>query len=172
MTGHFAEKKGFDVGIRALARGLRGVPDARLALAGGGELEASLQRPVAEERIQELVRWVGRPPFAEFMAEVGAAHLGMYPSREGAGGDSEGGAPVTLTRPGGWGSRRLSTTSRSPPPPRGRSSSRPTTSMRGRRPSPSSTTTAPGSSRWAMPPPTSCGSGTPRTPTFEGARRS
>jgi colanic acid/amylovoran biosynthesis glycosyltransferase len=97
MAGRFIEKKGFDLGIRAFARGLRGVPDARLDLVWGGELEPTLRRLAADEGIEEQVRWVGRLPFGDFMAEVAAAHLAMYPSREGRTGDSEGGAPVTLT---------------------------------------------------------------------------
>ena len=96
MAGRFIAKKGFDVGVRAFARALRGAPDASLLLVGGGELEGELRRAVAEERITEQVRWAGRLPFDRFMAEVGAADLAMYPSRVGPDGDSEGGAPVTL----------------------------------------------------------------------------
>jgi colanic acid/amylovoran biosynthesis glycosyltransferase len=96
LAGRFIAKKGFDVGVRAFARALREVSDARLLLVGGGELEGDLRRAVAEERITEKVSWAGRLPFERFMAEVGSAHLGMYPSRVGPHGESEGGAPVTL----------------------------------------------------------------------------
>jgi colanic acid/amylovoran biosynthesis glycosyltransferase len=96
LAGRFIEKKGFDVGIRAFARGLSDRPDARLLIIGGGELEPELRRIVAELGIADRVRWGGRLPFREFMTEIGRAHVCLYPSRTAASGDSEGGAPVTL----------------------------------------------------------------------------
>jgi colanic acid/amylovoran biosynthesis glycosyltransferase len=96
LAGRFIEKKGFDVGIRAFARGLSDRPDAGLLIIGGGELEPELRRLVAELGISDRVRWGGRMPFREFMTEIGRAHVGLYPSRTASSGDSEGGAPVTL----------------------------------------------------------------------------
>jgi colanic acid/amylovoran/stewartan biosynthesis glycosyltransferase WcaL/AmsK/CpsK len=96
LAGRFIEKKGFDVGIRAFARGLADRPDARLLIIGGGELEPELRGIVAELGIAGRVRWGGRMPFREFMTEIGRANLGLYPSRTASSGDSEGGAPVTL----------------------------------------------------------------------------
>lgn len=94
-AGRFIEKKGFDTAISAFARALKG-KDARLMIIGGGELEGSLRALVGSEGIDEQVVWSGRLPFADFMAAVSTAHLGLYPSRTAGSGDSEGGAPVTL----------------------------------------------------------------------------
>ena len=95
-AGRFIEKKGFDTAIRAFARALRGKSDARLVLLGGGPLERQLRELASAERIDGQVDWVGRLPFEEFMGQVCKAHVGIYPSRTAASGDSEGGAPVTL----------------------------------------------------------------------------
>lgn len=96
VAGRFIAKKGFDLGIRAFARALRGVPDARLLVMGGGQLEESYRRLVEELGIRDQVAWAGRLPFQEFMRRLAAAHVGLYPSRTAANGDSEGGAPVAL----------------------------------------------------------------------------
>ena len=96
LAGRFTEKKGFDFGIRAFARALRGRSDARLLIVGGGEQEEELRRIAAEERLDGQVTWAGRLPFERFMSAIGRAHVGMYPSRTARHGDSEGGAPVTL----------------------------------------------------------------------------
>jgi colanic acid/amylovoran biosynthesis glycosyltransferase len=96
IAGRFAEKKGFDVGIRAFARALRGRSDAELLMIGGGELEANYRRLVRETGIASQVRWAGRLPFDAFMSRVSTAHVGLFPSRTAHNGDSEGGAPVTL----------------------------------------------------------------------------
>ncbi len=96
LAGRFCEKKGFDVGIRAFARALRGRPDARLLLIGGGELEPELRRLVDDEGIGEQADFAGRLPFGEFMSRLGGCSLALHPSRTASDGDSEGGAPVTL----------------------------------------------------------------------------
>lgn len=95
-AGRLIEKKGFDTAIRAFARALGGRRDARLLITGGGDLEPSLRRLATSEGVQEQVVWGGRLPFRQFMAEISAAQLALYPSRTARGGDSEGGAPVTL----------------------------------------------------------------------------
>ena len=94
-AGRFVEKKGFDTAISAFAQALRG-EDARLLVLGGGPLERSLKELAVAEGIQDQVTWGGRLPFHEFMGAVSTAHVGLYPSRTAADGDSEGGAPVTL----------------------------------------------------------------------------
>jgi colanic acid/amylovoran biosynthesis glycosyltransferase len=96
IAGRFIEKKGFDVAIRAFTLALKGRPDAELLIVGGGELEADYRRLVAEGGIETQVSWAGRLPFADFMSRVATAHVGLFPSRTAADGDSEGGAPVTL----------------------------------------------------------------------------
>ena len=95
MGGRFAEKKGFDTGVRAFAQALRG-RDARLVLVGGGEVEAELRALVASEGVETQTEFAGRLPFADFMGVLGSAYLTLHPSRTAANGDSEGGAPVTL----------------------------------------------------------------------------
>jgi colanic acid/amylovoran biosynthesis glycosyltransferase len=96
VAGRFIEKKGFDTAIRAFARALKGRADAELLIIGGGELEAEYRRLVAESGIETQVSWAGRLPFEDFMSRVMTAHIGLFPSRTAANGDSEGGAPVTL----------------------------------------------------------------------------
>ena len=95
LAGRFAEKKGFDTGIRAFARALRG-RDAQLLLVGGGELEDLYRAIVRDERIENQVEWGGRLPFVDYMEAIARCHVGLYPSRVASDGDSEGGAPVTL----------------------------------------------------------------------------
>lgn len=95
VAGRFVEKKGFDTAIRAFTDALKG-RDAELLVIGGGELEAEYRQLVAEGDITSQVSWAGRLPFAEFMSRVATAHIGVFPSRTAADGDSEGGAPVTL----------------------------------------------------------------------------
>ncbi len=53
MAGRFAEKKGFDTGIRAFALAFRGVPETSLLMIGGGPLEERYRALVAEEGISE-----------------------------------------------------------------------------------------------------------------------
>ncbi|MEJ7753215.1 MAG: glycosyltransferase, partial [Candidatus Limnocylindrales bacterium] len=95
-AGRLIEKKGFDTAVRAFARALRGERDARLLITGGGELEPELRRLAAAEGITDQVVWGSRLPFVEFMGSIARSHIGLYPSRTAASGDSEGGAPVTL----------------------------------------------------------------------------
>ena len=96
LAGRFVEKKGFDFGIRAFARGLGDRDDARLMIMGGGPLEDELRRVAAEEGLGDHVIWKGRLPFEAFMDTVGGSDVALYPSRTARNGDSEGGAPVTL----------------------------------------------------------------------------
>jgi colanic acid/amylovoran biosynthesis glycosyltransferase len=96
VAGRFIPKKGFDLGIRAFARALGGLADARLLMVGGGELEGSYRRLVEELGIGAQVTWAGRLPFQEFMRRLATAHVSLYPSRTAPDGDSEGGAPVVL----------------------------------------------------------------------------
>ena len=95
-AGRFIEKKGFDTAIEAFARCAAAMPDAKLCLVGGGELEAELRSQAAALGIALRVAFAGRLPFGEFMSAVGAADLALYPSRTASNGDSEGGAPVGL----------------------------------------------------------------------------
>jgi colanic acid/amylovoran biosynthesis glycosyltransferase len=96
IAGRFVEKKGFDVAIRAFIRALKGRSDAELLIIGGGELEGMYRQLVVEGGIDGQVTWAGRLPFEDFMSQVATAHVGLFPSRSAANGDSEGGAPVTL----------------------------------------------------------------------------
>lgn len=95
-AGRFVEKKGFDTAIRAFARALRGRPDARLVLVGGGPLEDDLRRLAQDEGVAEQVTWHGFLPFVEFTNLAAAASVMLFPSRRAENGDSEGGAPMTL----------------------------------------------------------------------------
>ena len=94
-AGRFVGKKGFDTGVRAFARALRG-RDARLVMVGGGELEADYRRLARDEGIAEQVTWLGSLPVEQFMSEIASASVAVFPSRPAPDGDTEGGAPVTL----------------------------------------------------------------------------
>jgi colanic acid/amylovoran/stewartan biosynthesis glycosyltransferase WcaL/AmsK/CpsK len=94
-AGRFVGKKGFDTGVRAFARALRG-RDARLLMVGGGELEADYRQLARDEGIAEQVTWLGSLPFREFMSQIAGASVAVFPSRPAPDGDTEGGAPVTL----------------------------------------------------------------------------
>lgn len=92
----FTEKKGFDTAVAAFAAGLGDKPDAELVLLGGGELEANLRRLTVERGVADRVIFPGLLPHGDFMRAFSQAHVGVFPSRTAANGDSEGGAPVTL----------------------------------------------------------------------------
>jgi colanic acid/amylovoran/stewartan biosynthesis glycosyltransferase WcaL/AmsK/CpsK len=92
----FTEKKGLDTAIASFARGLRDKRDAELVLLGGGELEAELRHLSRSLGVADRVIFPGLLPYGEFMDAFAAAHVGVFPSRTAANGDSEGGAPVTL----------------------------------------------------------------------------
>jgi colanic acid/amylovoran/stewartan biosynthesis glycosyltransferase WcaL/AmsK/CpsK len=94
-AGRFVGKKGFDTGIRAFARALRG-RDARLLMVGGGELEGDYRRLARDEGIAEQVAWLRTLPFEQFMSQIASASVAVFPSRPAPDGDTEGGAPVTL----------------------------------------------------------------------------
>ena len=94
-AGRFIEKKGFETAIKAFAASLAG-REARLALVGGGPLEADLRSLATELGIDDQVTFTGRLPFHTFAQRVLDATLSIYPSREARDGDSDGGAPVAL----------------------------------------------------------------------------
>jgi colanic acid/amylovoran/stewartan biosynthesis glycosyltransferase WcaL/AmsK/CpsK len=94
-AGRFIDKKGFDTGIRAFAKALRG-REARLVMVGGGPLEAEYRRLAEDEGITGQVDWLASLPFREFMSQIAGASVAVFPSRAAKDGDTEGGAPVTL----------------------------------------------------------------------------
>jgi colanic acid/amylovoran/stewartan biosynthesis glycosyltransferase WcaL/AmsK/CpsK len=96
LAAALREKKGFDTGIEAFARALKGRPDARLLVIGDGPLAATYRSIAAAAGIEDQITWVGFLRFDELMARLSSASVVLYPSRRAADGDSEGGAPVTL----------------------------------------------------------------------------
>src|SRR5581483_4196549 len=86
-AGRFVGKKGFDTGVRAFARALRG-RDARLLMIGGGELETDFRRLARDEGIADQVTWVGSLPFREFMSQIAGASVAVFPSRPAPDGDT------------------------------------------------------------------------------------
>jgi glycosyltransferase involved in cell wall biosynthesis len=96
IAGRFIEKKGFDVALEAFGHALRGRADARLLMLGWGPLEDEYRAAASRLGFADQVEWAGRLPFHRFMSRLAEGHVALYPSREAASGDSEGGAPVTL----------------------------------------------------------------------------
>jgi colanic acid/amylovoran biosynthesis glycosyltransferase len=89
--GRLADKKGFDVLLRAMAE----VPDVRLELIGEGPERESLQALAHQLGITNRVRFAGRQPRDAVFSALARAEAVVIPSKVGAGGDSEG-TPAVL----------------------------------------------------------------------------
>jgi glycogen(starch) synthase len=79
--GRLAPEKGFDVAITALPRVLRRFPDARLRIAGDGELRAALERLARERGVADAVRFSGWTDPAAVPALINEASIVWMPSR-------------------------------------------------------------------------------------------
>ncbi|MFW6086490.1 MAG: glycosyltransferase [Myxococcota bacterium] len=96
QVARFAEKKGIDTTLRALALARRRGAQAELVLAGGGPLEAPLRSLIEELRLSDAVSLPGFVPHDELPRLLSEAHLFVQPSRTASDGDTEGGHPTTL----------------------------------------------------------------------------
>lgn len=99
MAGRFVEKKGMPDGIRAFAAAFDGT-DAELRIVGGeatkGHSEAELRAIAAQEGIGEQVTFTGFLDYGAYLDQIHSCDLLLAPSKLGAQGDSEGGAPTVL----------------------------------------------------------------------------
>lgn len=103
IAASFREKKGIPYAIEALGRIQRELPlqvtiigDAEPTEAGKQEKHKILDA-IRRHGLEPATRLLGYQPFAVLRAEFEANHLFLAPSVTAADGDSEGGAPVSLT---------------------------------------------------------------------------
>ncbi|MFW8635520.1 glycosyltransferase family 4 protein [Cribrihabitans pelagius] len=78
--GRFVEQKGQMVLIRAMAKLVRSVPQAHLALIGDGPMRGDLEAAIAEAGLQAHVTLTGWLPEAQVRAELARAHALVMPS--------------------------------------------------------------------------------------------
>lgn len=110
QVARFAEKKGIDTTLIALARArARGVP-ATLTLVGDGGGREKLEKLAADLDLGSAVRWLGFRPYEELPKLLAHAHLFVQPSRTAASGDTEGGHPTTLIEAQAYGVPVVGTT--------------------------------------------------------------
>lgn len=96
QVARFAEKKGIDTSLRALAAARAKGADAELVLVGSGRLETSIRALIGELGLEDAVTLPGFVPHAELPRLLAEAHAFLQPSRTADDGDTEGGHPTTL----------------------------------------------------------------------------
>jgi len=98
FIGRLVDKKGLDVGLRALASGVgeaSGVPWS-LTVIGDGPRRAALEAQAAGLGLAARVRFVGYKSPADMRAALDESDILLQPSRIAPDGDSEGGAPTVI----------------------------------------------------------------------------
>jgi colanic acid/amylovoran biosynthesis glycosyltransferase len=96
FAGRFVEKKGLPDAIAAFARARTTVPQARMAIVGGGGGESAARALVSELGLGDCVEFAGMRPHDEVIRRLAAAAVLIHPSVTASDGDSEGGAPTIL----------------------------------------------------------------------------
>jgi colanic acid/amylovoran biosynthesis glycosyltransferase len=103
IAASFREKKGIPYALEALARLRRDVPVEVTVIGDAGEQPAfvaektRILRTIAERRLDGCVRLLGYQPHAAVFEQAYRHHVFLSPSVTASDGDTEGGAPVTLT---------------------------------------------------------------------------
>ncbi len=84
--GTILHRHGLDTAIKALARVIDEIPEARLWVVGDGDsgFIETCRKLAADLGVGEKVIWQGRLPIGEIPALIGAARLGVVPNRENA----------------------------------------------------------------------------------------
>ena len=95
FIGRLVDKKGLDVGLRALASGCADFP-WRLTVIGDGPRRAALEAQAAALGLSARVDFVGYKTLEEMRAALDAHDLLLQPSRVAPDGDAEGGAPTVI----------------------------------------------------------------------------
>lgn len=96
QVARFVEKKGIDTTLEALAMARREEPEIHLTLVGSGELEGEIRAQIAELGLSDAVDMPGFMPYSDLPKFLARSHALIQPSRTGADGDGEGGAPAAL----------------------------------------------------------------------------
>jgi colanic acid/amylovoran biosynthesis glycosyltransferase len=102
LGGRFVAKKGFDVALRAFARAFPS-SDERVVLVGDGPEDPHVRSLARSLGIADRVTFLGPLPPARFTEVMTSSRVAAFPSVTAPDGDSEGGAPVTLTMAQGLG---------------------------------------------------------------------
>ena len=97
-VGRLVPKKGFEYGIRAVARALQLRPEIQLqySIAGEGAGHDNLQGLIAELGLSSRVVLLGALPHQQITQLMSAAHVMLVPSVTGEDGDMEGIPTVTM----------------------------------------------------------------------------
>jgi colanic acid/amylovoran biosynthesis glycosyltransferase len=112
MVGRFVEKKGFEYGIRAFSRVVRGGQPATLTLVGTGALERSYRKLISHLRLEPYVTFAGVLTADEVADELARSDVLLAPSCTARNGNLESGllvakeagaasVPVIASRHGG-----------------------------------------------------------------------
>lgn len=96
FVGRFTEKKGLLPALTAVRDLWRRGVDFKFRIVGDGLLRPVADQFVLEHGLNDVVEFLGMMPHAAVMHELATAHVFLHPSRTGANGDSEGGAPTIL----------------------------------------------------------------------------
>ncbi len=95
FIGRLVEKKGLDVGLKALADARIDFP-WRLSVVGDGPLRKGLEALAQKLRLRDRVDFLGYRPWKELRDLLDTHDLLFQPSRRAQNGDSEGGAPTVI----------------------------------------------------------------------------
>lgn len=96
QVARFAEKKGVDTTLRAVAAARDAGVRVRVMLAGDGPLRRELEALASELRLGEAVEFAGFVSHDALPHLFGSVHALIQPSRTASDGDTEGGAPTVL----------------------------------------------------------------------------
>src|SRR5262249_18394221 len=88
--GRLVEKKGFEYLIDAAARLKSAHPTLRVAIAGTGDLDASLRGQAAAAGVADTVQFLGVVPQTEIPSWLAAADIAAAPSIRGEAGNVDG----------------------------------------------------------------------------------
>jgi colanic acid/amylovoran biosynthesis glycosyltransferase len=97
MVGRFVEKKGMPDGIRAVALARQKGARIRLTIIGDGERRIEIEETLRREHAGDFVSLAGSLDYAQLVTNYYAHDVLLQPSRVASDGDTEGGAPVSIT---------------------------------------------------------------------------
>jgi glycogen(starch) synthase len=80
LFGRIVKEKGFDTALHAFSHLLKGIPDAKLVIAGGGPLKPSLEKLALELSLSASVTFTGVLNEEEVLANYNRASLVIVPS--------------------------------------------------------------------------------------------